>query len=155
MLPLRRLFSFLQIHYRLLLSEWGFASFKSRREIDISWYDTSIEQTIHTIFDIIFCDGWRIGEGVIPEILRQDSLWLENFIWSPRTYTKFFKLNIADSSLRSAIFERIWHRQRVLLPQDSVSCRIFWVPGEVPHLLLIHVHPHIFTQLHYLVRWSW
>ena len=50
--------------------EWGTIPFKSRREIDISGDDSSVEQREHSIMDITLRDRRWLTEGIIPEVLR-------------------------------------------------------------------------------------
>ena len=75
------------------------ASFESWREVDVSWNDTSIEQTEHTIFDIIFSNWWWFSKRIIPEVLWQDTLGKKHLVWSSGPNSKLFKLYIADSTL--------------------------------------------------------
>lgn len=73
----------------LMMLERSIASLKCRSKVNISWDDTSIEKTKHAILDIIFSDRWWIRKWIIPEVLGQDPLRKEYFIWPSGSYSQF------------------------------------------------------------------
>jgi len=73
---------FFWMHLGLHISEWGLSSFKSWRHINTSWNYSSVQQTQHSISNIIFSDRRRISKGVISEVFWQYSSWLGNLFAS-------------------------------------------------------------------------
>ena len=137
------------------MCKWSWSSLKGWGKINISWDNTSLQQRVHTILDVRFSDRWRISKWVIPEILRQNSLWLEYFIGAPWADTKFLKLDIRNATLRSAIFKWVRLRKRVFFPESPMPSNIFWIHGELTIFLLSHLNSSVSTLLHDYVSWSW
>lgn len=107
MLELLRLLDSLLCQSGLLMSEWRLASFESRRKVDISRDDASVEETVHTVLDIVLGNRWWIGERIVPEVLRQDALRLEDFVGPDGANSELFQLDITYATLRAAILESI------------------------------------------------
>jgi hypothetical protein len=70
----------LREHLGPLEHEGCVSPLESGREIDVLRNNASIEQTEHTIRDVVLCDGGRVSEGVVPEILGEDALGMRHFL---------------------------------------------------------------------------
>lgn len=106
-LQLLRLLDSLLCESGLLMRKWRLTSLESRCQVDVSRDDASIEETVHTVLDIVLGNWWRIGEWIVSEVLRQDALWLEDFVRPHGADSQFLQLNIADATLRAAVLESI------------------------------------------------
>ena len=118
--------------------EGGIASLKSWSQIHVSRDDSSIHETEHAITQVVLSDRWRLSERIVSEVLWQDPLGEENFVWASGADSQFFKFNIADATLRSTIFELVGLRQLILAPQEVMTSQVLWVPGEVREFLFVH-----------------
>ena len=107
MLQLLRLLDSLLCESGLLMRKWRLTSLESRCQVDVSRDDASIEETVHTVLDIVLGNWRRIGEWIVSEVLRQDALWLEDLVRPHGADSQFLQLNIADATLRAAVLESI------------------------------------------------
>lgn len=135
--------------------QWSSTSFKCWSEINVFWDNASWQKRIHTVFNVRFCNWWRICKRVISEVFWENSLWLEHLVWAPRPNTKFFKLNVRYASLRPSILKWVWHWQRVFLSESSMPCYIFWISCQLPVFLFSHLSSRVPTFFHNNVCWSW
>ena len=72
---------------------------KCGRQVDVSRDDTSIQERVHTVSDVVLSDRRWVGERVISEVLRQDSLRLEHLLVTALTNTDRYKLLVRDGTL--------------------------------------------------------
>ena len=135
-----------------MMFKWRLTSFKSRCQIYVSWNYSSVEKTEHAIVDIIFSDRRWISKWIITEILGKDSLGEKYFVWSSCSNAELFKFNVADSSLTSAIFEKIGLRKHIFLSQNSMSTEIFRISSQIIEFLFIHENFDRFAQQSQLLR---
>jgi hypothetical protein len=83
------------------------ATLEGWRQIYVLGDDTTIEQAVHAILDIILCNRWGVSEGVISEILGQYALRLCCLVHLSRANAQFLKLDITDAALMTTILELV------------------------------------------------
>lgn len=138
-----------------MVLEWSIASLKGRSEVDISGDNATIEKTEHTILNVVFSNWWWICEWIISEILGQNPFCKEYFIWPPCSYSQFLEFDVANSSLRSAIFEQIWLRKHIFVSQYFMTAYILRITCKIVEFLLIHQDSHRLAQQCQFFRNSW
>ena len=114
-----------------IMLERSRSPFKSWSQIYIFRNYTSGQQTVHAIFNIILSNRRWLSKWVVSVILWQNSFRLECFVSSSGTDTKFFKLNIADTTLSSTIFENVWLRKSIFIPKKHMPRHIFWISCQI------------------------
>lgn len=97
------------------MREGRLSSLERWSQIDVSWNDASVEQTVHSVLDVVLSDGRWICEGIVSEVLGQDPLRLEDFVRPHRSNAQLLELNVADTALRAPILESIWLWQGILV----------------------------------------
>lgn len=68
----------------------------------------------------------------------QDPLGIVDFLIYALTDPQFFKLDVADAALASAIFELVWRGQSEFVSNHCMSDRVFWISRQKCILLLRH-----------------
>ena len=126
------------------------AALESWRQVDVPRNDPAVEQRVHAITDVVLCDGRRVRERVIPELLRQDALRLIDFSALPLTDAELLKLNIADSTLAPAVFELVGRRQAKLRSNQAVAVEVLGIARQKGILLLLH--DLLQCSVHHVVR---
>ena len=119
--------------------EWSTVSFEGRRQIDITRNDASIEQREHSISYVVLSDRWWVCEGVVSEVLRQDSLGSARLLLGSLSYAQLFKFHVADTTLTSAVFELVGLRQSELGSDQVVAIAVFRVTRQERVLVLCHL----------------
>jgi len=144
--PLRWFFLSFLPEWLLLVLKWSVTSLKSRSEIDITWNDSSVQQTQHPILNIILSNRWWIRKRIISIVFRQNPLCKKDFIWPPCSNSKFFKFNVADATLGPAVFKKIRLRQLILISQLLMARAVFRISCQILEFLFVHKSSHWLAQ---------
>ena len=94
---------------------------KSRRQVDVSWDNATIEERVHAVSDVIFGDWRRVSEWVITEVLWQDSFCFENLVLASLADSNFLKLDVCDCALTATIIELVGRQDAKLFPYQIVA----------------------------------
>lgn len=113
--------------------------FESWGEVHIPGDDPSIEKRKHAVLDVFLRDCWRLAEGVVAEVLRQDALRLAYFLVISLPNAKLLKLYVADPTLAAPIFELIGRDEAEFLSDHAVADCVLGVGSEERVLLFLHL----------------
>ena len=115
------------------------SALKSWCEIHISRDDSSVEQRIHAVLNVLLGDWRRLTEGIVTELFGQNALCLVSLFLAALANAELLKRNVAQSTLTSAIFDLIWWSQAELVPDHVMTNRVLRVSCKEGVLLLFHL----------------
>jgi len=75
-------------------------------------------------------------------VLGQDALGIVDLLIDALTDSKFFKLDVANSTLAAAIFELIRRCQSEFVSNHCMADRVFWISCQESVLLFSHYFLH-------------
>ena len=118
--------------------KWRTVSLESWRKIYIAWNNATIQQRKHAISDVILRDRRRIGKWIVSELLWQNALGLVGLISATLADSQFLKLDVADTTLCTAILELVWRLNTKLLPDQVVTITVLRITSQEGVLLFSH-----------------
>lgn len=89
--------------------------------------------------DVTLGDGRWVTEGIVADVLGQDSLSFPYILSLAHANTQLLEFYIADATLAATIFELIWNSEAEFLSDHTVPDCIFWVSCQKRILLLRHL----------------